>query len=114
MHDISITDENFEDKVLQDKGIVLVDFWAPWCGPCQMLGPIIEELAKEMKDGVNIYKLDVDANPQTAERYGIMSVPTIIIFKDGKKIEQATGMQSKETLREKIESALKTSPEAKK
>lgn len=92
-------DENFEAEVLKSDKAVLVDFWAPWCGPCQMMGPVVEELAEEMKDNFKIGKLNVDENPQTSQKYGIMSIPTIIIFKDGKVAKQITGVQDKESLK---------------
>lgn len=102
MSDINITDKDFEDKVIKGKGITMVDFWAPWCGPCKMMGPIIEDVAKEIKDKAKVYKLNVDENPETAEKYNVMSIPTIIIFVDGKEVEQMTGMQPKEILIEKL------------
>lgn len=92
-----ITDKNFEEEVLNSKIPVLVDFWAPWCGPCQMVGPIIEELAKEHEGKVKIGKLNVDENPQVAVKYSVMSIPTVIFFKEGKEIARQIGLESKET-----------------
>jgi thioredoxin 1 len=96
------TDANFEQEVLKSDKPVLVDFWAPWCGPCQMMGPIIEELAKEMEGKVKIGKMNVDENPATAEKFGIMSIPSIKIYKEGRVIKEFTGVQSKESLKEEL------------
>jgi len=93
------TDQNFEEEVLNSQIPVLVDFWAPWCGPCQMMGPIIEELAEELEGKVVVGKLNVDENPQMAQKYGIMSIPTLLIFKNGQVIEQFVGVQPKEVLK---------------
>ncbi len=97
---MQFTDQNFQQEVEQNKGVVLVDFFAEWCGPCRVMGPIIEELAEELKDkqGVKIGKLNIDENQDTAGKYGVMSIPTLILFKDGKKIEQLVGLQDKESL----------------
>jgi len=97
------TDQNFETEVLKSEKPVLVDFWAAWCGPCQMMGPIIEELAEEMGDNYKVGKLNVDENRETAAKYGIMSIPTLIIFKEGKAVKQLVGVQAKETLKEELE-----------
>lgn len=93
------TDQNFETEVLKSEKPVLVDFWAEWCGPCQMMGPIIDELAEEVKDEYKVGKLNVDESRETAAKYGIMSIPTLIIFKDGKVVKQLVGVQSKEGLK---------------
>jgi thioredoxin 1 len=100
---MQFTDQNFEDEVLKSEKPVLVDFWAEWCGPCQMMGPIIEELAKELEGKFKIGKLNVDENREIAGKYGIMSIPTLIIFKDGKEAKQLVGLQSKEGLKEELE-----------
>ncbi|OGI28018.1 MAG: thioredoxin [Candidatus Moranbacteria bacterium RIFOXYB1_FULL_43_19] len=97
------TDQNFEAEVLKSDKPVLVDFWAAWCGPCQMMGPIIEELAEEVKDKFKVGKVNVDENRETAAKYGIMSIPTLIIFKGGKEMQQLVGAQSKEGLKEELE-----------
>lgn len=98
MADITLTDQTFATQVLQAKKPVLVDFWAPWCGPCQRQGPIVEEVASEMGESAIVGKLNVDENPTTAGQYGIMSIPTILIFFAGKPVGQFVGVQSKETL----------------
>ena len=95
---INLTDDNFEKEVLKAKRPVLVDFWAVWCGPCQMQGPIIEEVAEEVGDKAKVAKLNVDENPKTASQYNVMSIPTIKIFKEGKEVKTFVGVQTKETL----------------
>lgn len=101
-----LTEENFEAEVLKSDVPVLVDFWAPWCGPCKVLGPVIEELAKEF-DGkpVKIAKMNVDESPVTPGKYGVMSIPTLILFKGGEAVDQMVGVQPKEKLAEKLEGA---------
>jgi thioredoxin 1 len=101
--EMQFTDQNFETEVLKSDKPVLVDFWAAWCGPCQMMGPIIEELAEEVKDKYKVGKMNVDENRETAAKFGIMSIPTLIIFKDGKAVKQLVGMQAKENLKEELE-----------
>lgn len=91
----AITDDTFEATVLQSEKSVLVDFWAEWCGPCQMIAPILEEIAKERADGLAILKLDVDANPHSAIHYGVMGIPTLTLFKDGEVVERITGHMPK-------------------
>ncbi len=90
-----INETNFTQEVINKKGLVLVDFWAVWCGPCRILGPIIEEVGSEVKD-VLIAKINVDENPALANQFGIRSIPTVILFKDGKPVEQSVGVRSKE------------------
>ncbi len=90
------TDENFEKEALQSDLPVMVDFWAPWCGPCQMAGPVIEELAEEYAGKVKIGKLNVDDNQQVAMKYGVMSIPTVILFKGGKEIGRKIGFAGKQ------------------
>lgn len=98
---MNFTDGNFDEEVLKSDRPVLVDFWAPWCGPCQMMGPVIEALAEEMQD-VKIGKLNVDENPGTAAEYGIMSIPTIKVFKGGEIVRDMLGVQSKEVLKDAL------------
>jgi thioredoxin 1 len=99
-----LNETNFVDEVLNSKVPVLVDFWAEWCGPCRMLSPVIEELAKQYDEQkIKIYKLNVDENPKIAAKYGIMAIPTVIIFKDGKPVEQITGVRNKKEYIEIIE-----------
>lgn len=98
MADKTITDQNFDAEVLKAAKPVLVDFWAVWCGPCQIQGPIVEEVAKALGDKAVIGKLNVDENPQYAQKYGIMSIPTLMVFKNGTVVKQFIGVQSKETL----------------
>jgi thioredoxin 1 len=98
MADITITDANFDTEVLQSNLPTLVDFWAVWCGPCQMQGPIVEEVARDLSGKAKIGKLNVDENSATAQKYGVMSIPTIMIFKGGQVVKQFIGVQTKETL----------------
>jgi thioredoxin 1 len=100
---MQFTDENFEKEVLKCEKTVLVDFWASWCGPCQMMGPIIEELAEEVGEKYKVGKLNIDENRATAGEYGIMSIPTLAIFKGGKIVKQLVGAQAKENLKEELE-----------
>jgi thioredoxin 1 len=100
---MQFTDQNFEAEVLKSDKPVLVDFWAVWCGPCQMMGPIIEELAEEVKEKYKVGKLNVDENRVTAGEYSVMSIPTLIIFKGGKAVKQLVGVQAKENLKEELE-----------
>lgn len=97
------TDDNFQKEVLDSDKLSVVDFWATWCGPCRIQGPIIEELASEYGEAVNIGKLDVDENPQIAMNFQIMSIPTLKFFKDGKIVAEFIGLQSKDALKSKIE-----------
>lgn len=106
MSEIILTDSNFEQEVIKSSQPVLVDFFADWCGPCKMQAPIIEQLAEEVDDKAKIGKLDVDANPATAQKYEVMSIPTLIIFKGGQPVERLTGLQSKDILLEKLNSLI--------
>nr|4ULX_A Chain A, LPBCA-L89K THIOREDOXIN [synthetic construct] len=103
---IEVTDENFEQEVLKSDKPVLVDFWAPWCGPCRMIAPIIEELAKEYEGKVKVVKVNVDENPNTAAQYGIRSIPTLLLFKNGQVVDRKVGAQPKEALKERIDKHL--------
>ena len=95
---LHITDDNFEKEVLESNEPVLIDFWAVWCGPCRMIAPIVEEMAVEYAGKAKIGKLDVDSNPMVASKYGIRSIPTVLIFKDGKIVEQIVGAVPKQKL----------------
>lgn len=92
---MQITDKDFDTQVLQSSGLVLVDFWAPWCGPCRMLGPILEQISEEHGDKVTILKLNVDQNPNAARRYNIRGIPTMLLFKDGRKVAELVGVRPK-------------------
>jgi thioredoxin 1 len=103
---IEINDTNFKSEVTDSEMPVLVDFWAPWCGPCRMIAPILEELAKEYDGKVKVVKINVDDSPNTAGEYGVRSIPTLILFKDGKVFEQTVGAQSKEKLKQLVDKSL--------
>jgi len=96
------TDQNFETEVLKSEIPVLVDFFAVWCGPCQMMAPVIEEMAKELEGKVKIGKMNVDESPQTAEKFGIMSIPTLILFKNGEPVKTLQGFRGKEDIVKEI------------
>lgn len=106
MSEITLTDDNFKTEVLDSAIPVLVDFWAPWCGPCQMLAPIMASIAKEYEGRIKVGKLNVDDSPVIAGEYGIMSIPTIKIFKDGKIAEETVGVQPITAIMEKIDKVL--------
>jgi thioredoxin 1 len=103
---VHVTDENFKKEILESKVPCLVDFWAEWCGPCRRVGPIVEELAAEYQGKVKIVKLNVDQGQKTASSYGVMSIPTLMFFKDGKVAEQVVGAMGKAELKAKIEEHL--------
>lgn len=106
MADITeLTESNFETEVLQSSQPVLVDFWAPWCGPCQRIAPLVEELAKENAGSVRFGKVNVDNNQQLAMTYGVSSIPTLIVFKDGQVARSLIGLQPKARLQEAIDAA---------
>ena len=94
---VTLTKENFEQEVLQAKGTVLVDFWATWCGPCQMIAPFVHAIAEERTD-VKVGKIDVDTQPELAIAYKVMSIPTLLVFKDGVLADKAIGLRSKEQI----------------
>ncbi|PZE21325.1 thioredoxin [Paenibacillus xerothermodurans] len=95
---VNVTDQSFQNEV-EGSGTVLVDFWAPWCGPCKMIAPVLEELDKELGDNLKIAKVNVDDNPESASRFGVMSIPTLIVFKDGQPVDKVVGFQSKDALK---------------
>src|SRR6266498_3332202 len=103
MADQTFTDQNFQQNVLGNDKPVVVDFWAPWCGPCKMVSPTIEELSKEYEGKVVVGKMNVDDNPQTAGQYGVMSIPTVMIFKGGKPVHSLVGAQGKQAYKTEIE-----------
>ena len=106
MADLVFTDENFDQQVLKSTMPVLVDFWAPWCAPCRIVSPIIEELATEYTGKLKVGKLNVDESPKNPQTYGVMSIPSIIIFKDGKPVKTMIGAQSKDSFKKGIDEVL--------
>ncbi len=102
MSEVTFTNENFQESVLQSDKPVLVDFWAPWCGPCKLMAPVVEELANEMEDAV-IGKVNVDEQGELAQNYNVLSIPTFIIFKGGQAVDQFSGAMSKDQLKERVQ-----------
>ena len=103
---ITITDDTFEAEVLQSDKPVIVDFWATWCGPCKMIAPILEEVASEMADRLKVAKLDVDSNNKTAGKYNIMSIPSLLVFKNGEVVDQVVGAVPKAQLVSRLQKVL--------
>jgi thioredoxin 1 len=103
---INVDQDSFQKAVLDSQKPVLVDFWAPWCGPCRAVAPVVEELAKDYKGKMDFAKLNVDEAPFVASKYGVMSIPTIIVFKGGKPVHQAIGYQPKDQLKKLLDNAL--------
>ncbi len=106
MADLNFTDNDFKTQVLESSEPVVVDFWAPWCGPCRTVSPVIDELAKEFAGKVKIGKLNVDENSQTASQYNVMSIPSVVFFKNGQPIRTMVGIQSKENYKQEVEQIL--------
>ena len=104
---LKITDEQFDEKVLKEGGISVVDFWAPWCGPCHAMAPALETFTKANAGSVKVFKVDVDDNPKIAERYGIRTIPTVIFFKAGEPVDISVGALTESNLQSKLESLLK-------
>jgi len=102
MNPIEVTDANFKNEVLESSKPVLVDFWAEWCGPCKTIAPVVEQLAKDFDGKLKVGKVDVDSNQQTAMQFGIRSIPTLLIFKNGKVVEQIVGAVPKQALADKV------------
>ncbi len=108
MHPVEITDANFDTEVTKSNIPVLIDFWAVWCGPCKMIAPFVEELAGEYEGKIKVGKVDVDSNPQISMNYGIRSIPTLLVFKDGKVVDQIIGAVPKQAIAAKLDAQLQT------
>jgi thioredoxin 1 len=106
MSELTLTDSNFKSEVLQSKTPVLVDFWAEWCGPCRMVAPVVEKLAKDYADKIKVGKFNVDDNSEIPAQYGVQSIPTLILFKDGEEANRMVGYQSEQKLKSTIDSLL--------
>lgn len=103
MSAITVTKHNFKTEVETAPQTVLLDFWAPWCGPCRMLSPVVEELAAEMGDQVRVCKINVDNDPELAQQFSVMSIPTMVVMKDGKAVTSAVGVRPKKAIKEMLE-----------
>ena len=103
---IEINDASFKSEVTDSSIPVLVDFWAPWCGPCKMIAPVLEEIANEYTGKVKVVKINIDENQATPSNYGVRSIPTLILFKDGQEVEKIIGAQSKENLKKMVDKSL--------
>ena len=106
MSEVTLTDQNFKTEVLDSKVPVLVDFWAEWCGPCRMVAPVVEKIAKEYAGKLKVGKVNVDDNSETPQKYGIQGIPTLILFKNGQVANQMVGFQSEDKLKSSIDSVL--------
>ena len=100
---VAATDATFDNEVLKSESLVLVDFWAPWCGPCRLVAPVLEEIAGENADKVKIVKVNVDENPGVSQRYGIRSIPTMMFFKGGSQVDTLIGAAQKQHIQEKVD-----------
>ncbi len=103
---VAVTDQDFKTAIEEGQGLAVVDFWATWCGPCRLVAPVMEELARDYQGQVRVAKLDVDANPSTAMRYNIRSIPSILFFKDGKHVDTVVGAVPKAYLQRKVQEHL--------
>ena len=101
-----VTDQDFDQQVLEADTVVLVDFWAEWCGPCKMVAPVLDDLSQEYDGKIKFTKVDVDENPQTAMKYGIRSIPTLLVFKDGSPVDQVVGAVPRAVIKKRLDSAL--------
>ena len=101
-----VTDSDFDQEVLEADTVVLVDFWAEWCGPCKMVAPVLDDLSQEYDGKIKFTKVDVDENPQTAMKYGIRSIPTLLVFKGGSPVDQVVGAVPKAVIKKRLDSAL--------
>lgn len=106
MADVTFSDSNFQQDVLKSDTPVLVDFWAPWCGPCKIVSPVVEELAKEYQGKMKVGKMNVDENPEVSGSYSVMSIPTLMLFKNGQPVKSIIGAQGRDTIKGAIESVL--------
>lgn len=104
---LNLNEQSFQKEVLDYKGVVLIDFWAPWCGPCQIMGPVVDKLEEAYRGKIKTVKVNIDENQSLASRFGVMSIPTVIIFENGELVEQMVGVQSEEVLKSKIDPLLK-------
>ncbi len=100
---LTFTKDNFNDEVLNADKTVLIDFWAPWCGPCRMVSPIVEEISDEVESSVKVGKINVDEQPELAQQFGVMSIPTLVVLKNGKVVNSAVGTRSKSAIMEMLE-----------
>ncbi|MDH3457625.1 MAG: thioredoxin [Gemmatimonadota bacterium] len=105
-HPVVVTDEDFGQEIEQHDGLVMVDFWATWCGPCQIIAPVVEQLAQEYEGKLKVAKLDVDANPQAPTKFGVRSIPSVLFFKNGQHVDTVVGAVPKAYLEEKVEQHL--------